>query len=33
MDVVVDNDRIHGGIEEAVNTLQTAIMLAAQIER
>lgn len=32
MDVVVDSDRIHAAIDEAVNALQTAILLAAQTE-
>jgi hypothetical protein len=32
MDVVVDNDRIRSAIDEAVNALQSAVLLAAQIE-
>ena len=32
MDVVVENDRIRAAIDEAVNALQTAVLLAAQIE-
>lgn len=32
MDVVVDNDRIHAAIDEAVNALQAAVLLAAQLE-
>ena len=32
MDVVVDNDRIHAAIDEAVNALQAAVLLAVQIE-
>lgn len=30
--MVVDNDRIRGAIDEAVNALQAAVLLAAQIE-
>ena len=32
MDVVVDNDRIPAVIDEAVNALQTAILLATRVE-
>ena len=32
MDVVVPSDPIRGAIDEAVNALQTAVLLAAQIE-
>jgi hypothetical protein len=32
MDVVVDIDRIHAAIDEAVNALQAAVLLGAQIE-
>ena len=32
MDVVVNGDRIHAAIDEAVNALQAAVLLAAQIE-
>ena len=30
--MVVDSDRIHAAIDEAVNALQAAVLLAAQIE-
>ena len=30
--MVVDNDRIHAAIDEAVNALQAAALLAAKIE-
>ena len=32
MDVVVNGDRIRAAIDEAVNALQEAVLLAAQIE-
>lgn len=32
MDVVVNGDWIHAAIDEAVNALQAAVLLAAQIE-
>lgn len=32
MDVVVDSDRVRAAIDEAVNALQAAVLLAAQIE-
>jgi len=32
MDVVVANDRIRAAVDEAVNALQTAVLLATQVE-
>ncbi len=32
MDVVVDRTRIAGAVDEAVNALQAAVLLATQIE-
>lgn len=32
MDVVVANDQVRTAIDEAVNALQTAVLLAAQID-
>ena len=32
MDVVVDSDRMPAAIDEAVNALQAAVLMAAQIE-